>query len=135
MKVFWDTNLFIYLIEKHPDWHLKVLARFERHQQQNEQVITSTLTLGELMTQPIRKGQSHLALQYVEILTHGNIGLVSFDAAASERYAQIRATTSLRQPGAIQLACAAAAGARLFVTNNQRLWGMRFAELVTIEGP
>ena len=47
MRVFWDTNLSIYLIEQHPSFHPKVLALYDRHRASGEEITTSTLTLGE----------------------------------------------------------------------------------------
>jgi len=49
MRVFWDTNLFIYLIERHPTFYPKVLALHQKHRDQGDELVTSTLTLGELL--------------------------------------------------------------------------------------
>lgn len=93
------------------------------------------LTLGELLSQPYRTGRREQAEQYVELLTKTErLQLVTFDRLAAEHYANIRATTSLRQPDAIQLACAASAGATTFITNDQRLWDLKVAGIDTICG-
>lgn len=134
MKVFWDTNLFIYLIEQHQAFYPKVIALYKRHRDQNDTIVTSTLTLGELLAQPLRNGQPGLAPKYVSLLTTPAIGLVPFDQSAAEYYARIRAETSLRQPDAIQLACSAACGATIFITNDQRLWGLTVPGIETICG-
>jgi predicted nucleic acid-binding protein len=47
--------------------------------------------------------------------------IVPFDENAAPRYADIRADRTIRPPDAIQLACAAAAGVDLFITNDDRL--------------
>lgn len=135
MKVFWDTNLFIYLIERHPEFEPKVRVLLNWHRQQGDQIVTSALTLGELLAQPLRRGRADLAQRYTELLTASDgVTLVSFDRHAAATYAEIRASTSVRQPDAIQLACAVAAGAARFVTNDQRLWGLTIPNIQTIGG-
>jgi predicted nucleic acid-binding protein len=47
--------------------------------------------------------------------------LVPFDESAALHFADIRADRTIRPPDAIQLACAAAAGVDIFVTNDARL--------------
>ena len=49
--------------------------------------------------------------------------LLTFDANAAKIYARLRCDRSLRAPDAIQLACAAATGVDLFITNDARLQG------------
>ena len=135
MKTFWDTNVFIYLIEEHPTYLPRVLALYERHLASGDTLITSILTLGELLVVPLRLGNREKVEQYVDLLTDGErIQLVVFDRIAAEHYAKIRAFTTIRQPDAIQLACAASAGATTFITNDQRLWDLKVAGIDTICG-
>jgi len=135
LKTFWDTNVFIYLIEEHPIFLPRVLARYERHLADGDILVTSTLTLGELLVLPLRHGNRKLVEQYVELLTVGErFQLTVFDRIAAEHYAKIRASTSVPQPDAIQLACSAAAKATTFITNDQRLWDLKVAGIDTICG-
>ncbi|MFH0983566.1 MAG: PIN domain-containing protein [Planctomycetota bacterium] len=135
MKVFWDTNLFIYLIEEHPTFHPRILSLYQEYRAQGHRIVTSTLTLGELLAQPLRHGRHDLVDRYVALLTAGtSIELVTFDRAAAHHYAAIRAAISVRQPDAIQLACAVAGGATVFLTNDQRLWGVTVPGLESIRG-
>lgn len=133
MKVFWDTNLFIYLIEQHPHFRSKVLSLYQHHRDHGDRLVTSTLTLGELLAQPLRRGRHDLAQRYTELLTGGaTVELIPFDQSAADHYGRIRAATPLRQPDAIQLACAAEAAT--FITNDQRLWGLTVPGIETIRG-
>lgn len=135
MNVFWDTNLFIYLIERHPDYYPKVLSLYESHIAARDKVLTSTLTLGELLAQPLRHGRRELAAQYTSLLTSTpGVELIPFDTRAAGLYGEIRATTTLRQPDAMQLACAIAGGAGVFVTNDQSLWRLTVPGLQEIRG-
>lgn len=54
MRVLGDTNLFIYLIERHPIFHPKVDSLYREHRKSGDEIITSALTLGELLAQPLR---------------------------------------------------------------------------------
>lgn len=51
--------------------------------------------------------------------------VVPFAAPAARAYARLRRDRGLRAPDAIQLACAAAAGCDLFITNDRRLQSRR----------
>ena len=134
MKFFWDTNLFIYLIERHPEFSPKVVRLYRDHVAKGASVVTSTLTLGELIAQPLRRGREDMAQRYTELLTAGRTELVDFTRTAAEHYARIRAATSVRQPDAIQLACAVVAEAATFVTNDKRLWGLSVPGIESIRG-
>ncbi len=119
-RVFWDTNLFIYLIEDFGELSERVAQLRERMLVRGDQLLTSTLTLGEVLAKPIEKRDEGLARQYEAALVRGAV-LVSLDEAAGRRYARIRADRTIRPPDAIQLACAAEARSDLFITNDDRL--------------
>jgi predicted nucleic acid-binding protein len=119
MRVFWDTNLFIYLWENSPmRTRMGVLVTWQNSRQ--AEVVTSTLTSGEVLVQPMRKGRDDLVVQYTAAFAH--MHLIEFDRAAAFRFAQLRSTyTTLAPPDAVQLACASMAGVDLFLTNDRRL--------------
>lgn len=135
MRVFWDTNPFICLIEQHPVFHDKVEALYREHRRSGDEIITSSLTLGELLAQPLRHGRSDLVQRYTDLLTSSAaVMLVPFDQAAAEQYAAIRAKGSVRQPDAIQLACALANQTDVFVTNDSKLWDVMVPRPMTVRG-
>lgn len=119
-RVFWDTNLFIYLIEDAGTLSERVAQLRERMLARGDQLYTSSLTLGEVLVKPREAGDQALERQYEAALTVG-ARVVPFDVAAARRYAGIRLDRSIRAPDAIQLACAAEAGVDLFITNDERL--------------
>jgi predicted nucleic acid-binding protein len=87
-----------------------------------DQLLTSTLTLGEVLVKPIERGDTALYRAFVNAITH-SAAVVAFDVQAARNYAVLRQDRFLRAPDAIQLACAAAANTDLFVTNDHRLQG------------
>jgi predicted nucleic acid-binding protein len=119
-RVFWDTNLFIYLIEDAGTLSKRVVELRERMLTRGDQLATSAFTLGELLVKPIERGREDLAHAYREALS-SLAELIPFDVRAAVAYARIRQDRTLRPPDAIQLACAAAATVDLFITNDNRL--------------
>ena len=119
-RIFWDTNLFIYLIEDYGERSERVVNLRERMLERGDQLVTSTLTLGEVLVRPLEAGRDDLREGYERALTAGAV-LLPFDRPAARCYAQIRRDRSIRPPDAIQLACAAAGEVDLFVTNDDRL--------------
>ena len=119
-RIFWDTNLFIYLLEAFAGLSERVIELRRRMIDRGDQLYTSTLTLGEVLVKPVEAGDAELQRRYEELLTAGAT-IVPFDRNAARRYAVIRGDRSIRPPDAIQLACAAEAGVDLFVTNDDRL--------------
>jgi predicted nucleic acid-binding protein len=121
-RVFWDTNLFIYLLENYGPLTKSTESLRRKLQARGDELLTSTLTLGELLVKPMREGRGELCRQYEQLLAASAV-LLPLDVAAARVYAGLRADRSLSAPDAVQLACAATAGVDLFVTNDARLQG------------
>ena len=119
-RVFWDTNLFVYLIEGTGARAESVAALRQRMIERGDELLTSALTLGELLVKPVETGDDELRDHYARTLEE-SVTVLPFDAGAAPRFAAIRGDRSIRAPDAIQLACAAAAGTDLFITNDDRL--------------
>jgi predicted nucleic acid-binding protein len=121
-RVFWDTNLFIYLVEGGGPRADRVAEIRRRMLDRGDQLYTSTLTLGEVLVKPAEVGDEGLQRSYEEAITEGAV-LVPFDRVAARLYAGIRRDRTIRPPDAIQLACAAQVRVDLFITNDERLSG------------
>jgi predicted nucleic acid-binding protein len=119
-RIFWDTNLFIYLLEDVGGLSQRVATLRETMLERGDQLVTSALTLGEMLVKPVEHGREDLRLAYQEALTSAAT-IVPFDQEAALAYARIRKDRSIRPPDAIQLACAAHARVDLFITNDDRL--------------
>ena len=118
-RVFWDTNLFVYLMEGHGRAK-QVVALRQRMMERDDELLTSALTLGEVLVKPMEAGDQELRQRYENVITAGAV-VLPFDARAAPRFAEIRRDRSIRAPDAIQLACASTAGVDLFITNDDRL--------------
>ena len=131
-RVFWDTNLFIYLFEDYGDLSERVADIRARMLERRDELFTSTLTLGEILVKPAEAGNVRLTSQYEDaIVTSATLIPLSRDAA--RLYADIRRDRSIRAPDAIQLACAASERMDLFVTNDDRLAGKTVAGIHFIQ--
>ena len=119
-RVFWDTNLFIYLFEGQGDRADRVATLRRRMVERGDQLYSSTLTLGEVLVKPLEQGDEALSRRYDEALSR-HIVLIPFSQDAARIYAGLRRQRTLRAPDAIQLACAAQARVDLFITNDDRL--------------
>ncbi len=119
-RIFWDTNLFVYLFENGHERSERVAALRQRMLERNDQLVTSTLTLGEVLVKPLERADEALREQY-ERSFERTVLLVPFDRDAARLYAQIRQNRAIRAPDAVQLACAGVARVDLFITNDDRL--------------
>jgi len=119
-RIFWDTTLFIYLIEDYADSSERVARLRKRMMERNDDLYASALTLGEILVKPLEANDEVLARRYEAALRQG-AEIIPFDVEAARLYAGIRNDRTIRPPDAIQLACAAQARVDLFITNDDRL--------------
>lgn len=117
-----DTAPLIYFIEADLVRLPIVRPLFEALDRGDINAVTSTITLLEVLVQPLRRGDDRLAQQYRAILFNA-AGLTTYpvSVAVSEEAARLRAAHNLRTPDAIQMATALLGGATHFVTNDVRL--------------
>ncbi len=119
-KIFFDTNIFIYMFEGIEPTRSQTLTIRKRMLDRGDRIVTSAMTLGEVLVRPTKLGQTSLIEQYDHAI-RSTAQVVSFDPSVAWRYASLRATHKLRSADAIQLACAAHYGVDLFITNDAHL--------------
>jgi predicted nucleic acid-binding protein len=119
-RVFWDTNIFIYFFEDHGRRGKAARGLRESMLKRRDQLMTSAMTVGEILVKPRERGDLKLCKEYEDAITAAAL-VLPFDLAAARTFSILRLNRWLRGPDAIQLACAAAAGADLFITNDERL--------------
>jgi len=120
-RIYWDTMLFIYWLEDHPEFAKRVGAIHSRMEQRGDELITGTFTFGEVLAGVYRKGGPQLADESRRMLRSVVAEVVPFTVETADRYARIRANPGITPADAIHLASAAEAGADLFLTNDKRL--------------
>jgi len=125
-RVFWDTNVYIYLLEDFGRLSEMAITLRSKMLRRGDQLLTSSLTLGEILVKPTAEGDTELCRRYVQRISESSV-VIPFDGEAAKRYAVLRCDRTLRSPDAIQLACAGVARVDLFVTNDARLHGKQVA--------
>ncbi|MGJ3242377.1 MAG: type II toxin-antitoxin system VapC family toxin [Opitutales bacterium] len=134
MKVFWDSNLFIYLWEGTPVRRRQIDALRAFHDKQGQWVTTSTLTVAEVLVGPLKRGSRDTARRYLETLN--KLAPLPFGIQAASRFARLRAVNpALKPPDAVQLASALAGGCTGFITNDRRLADLRDTGSLRIDTP
>lgn len=125
-RVFWDSNLFIYLFEQNAQFSAGVRALLGRMEARGDQLFTSTLTVGEVLAKPSEMGDAARCAAYEKAIQQAAV-ILPFDLPAARQFAKLRGSRGLkvRPPDAMQLACAGTAGMDLFLTNDARLHGMQ----------
>jgi predicted nucleic acid-binding protein len=119
-RIFWDTNLFIYLLEPKEEFSILTKELRTKMLRRGDQLLTSTITLGEVLVKPRQAGDMERCRKYEQAISSAAT-LIPFDVQAARHYAAIKSSRSVQAPDAIQLSCAASAGVDLFITNDNRL--------------
>lgn len=119
--MYFDSMLFVYYIEGHPEFGPPVKRIYERMLARQDILCTSILTIGELLTGPEKSGELDTAAAIWQLVRPPHVELIPFDTNTVARYAKIRAQNNVKPADAIHLACAATAHVNLFLTNDQRL--------------
>lgn len=123
-RIYWDTMLFVYLLESHPEHGPRVRKIRTAMLERGDTLLTSVFTIGEVLTGPYKKGALDVAAQIREVLRPPQIELIPFLADTAESYARIRGAHRVSPADAIHLASASHHGVNLFLTNDHRLHGL-----------
>ena len=117
-----DTTPLIYFIEENSTYLELVSPFFEAIDQGEVSVVTSIVTLLEVLVHPFKHGDAALVQQYRDILLNSQgLTTIPLSQDIAEEAARIRATHNIRTPDAIQMATASYMGASHFLTNDARL--------------
>jgi predicted nucleic acid-binding protein len=128
-----DTAPLIYFVEQNTEYVELVRLFFEAFDRGDLHVVTSTVTLAEVLAQPLRFGNNELARRYRTILLWApGLDMVELSPVIAERTALLRSQYNLQTLDAIQLATALEQGASAFLTNDTRLPKLPNLNIVTL---
>ena len=118
-----DTALLVCLIEEHPRFLAPVRALFARAEAGEIDIVTSALTVLEVLVVPLRAGDHALAARYDALLTRSRgVRVVDLTRDQLRTAARLRAQCgTLRAPDALQLAAAVGARCTSFITTDRRM--------------
>lgn len=123
-RVYWDTMVFIYFLEGHPDFGPRIQNLHKTMLRRGDRLCTSVFTIGEVLIGPRKRNDVEGLRSLKEFFSSSEVEILPFDVGAADRFSIIRATMRVTAPDGIHLATAAAAGVDLFVTNDERLLGL-----------
>lgn len=113
-----DSAIFIYFAEAHPHYFECTEIMFARLDRRGFLGFTSTVTLTEVLTKPLKTSDRDAQRAYRHLLRTRHLKVVNVNSRIAERAAQLRATYNLKTPDAIQIATALESRCDAFLTND-----------------
>jgi len=133
-KIGIDSMLFIYLFENNPDFSdicASILRGIEKGEQEG---ITSTITLLEILVKPKMDGNQAAINDYKDILTNfPNLKITDVNSEIADIASTLRARYSIKTPDSIQVATSIKEECSLFITNDFALKKIEEIEVVTLK--
>lgn len=120
-RIYWDTMLFIYLLEDHPTFSPRTQQLLDRAYHRGDSLFTSYLALGEVMAGAEKSPYPQKTLAMRETIEEMGFSCLPFDGGAVAPFIFLRAKQKLKIADSIHLACAASAGIDLFLTGDKQL--------------
>jgi predicted nucleic acid-binding protein len=130
-RVYFDANIFIYLMEGYAAFGPALEEIHESLSRRETEVVTSELTLFEVLIAPFRAGDAKLAHAYREFIADsGAFTLVPTTRETYVTASLYRAQIFLPPPDAIHVATAVLSGCELVVSNDRSLKTPKGLELL-----
>ena len=117
-RVYWDSMLFIYLLEANPVFGARVQRLHEGMLRRGDILCTSIFAVGEVLTGPRKRNDVAGVRGLKKFFSSKDVEILPFTIEAADRYSMIRAEARVSQADGIHLATAAEAGVDLFITND-----------------
>ena len=132
-RAYFDSNIFIYLIEGFRELEPKLLELRDSIALAESEVVTSELTLCEVLVAPFRNNDSALVARYRQFIEVS--GAFSVQAASRETYVRAslyRAQSGMKTPEAIHMATAVETNCQVFVTNDAKIKAPRNIQILSL---
>ena len=128
-----DTSPLIFFIEEHATYGPLLDPFFESVSRGEITLITSAVTLLEVLVHPIRHDDEPLAQSYNDILLSSpNISTLPVTPLTAQVAAEFRAEGKLKTPDAIHLATAVTHSANAFLTNDRDFGSRQSIEILKL---
>jgi len=132
-RIAFDSDVLIYLLERDDARAEAVAAVIDGLVAEGSTGVLSTVGIGEVLAGPARKDDAIGFEMLAAALRELGFDNPVLDTAAAEDAAWISGRTGARLPDAIHLACARAAGATAFLTNDRRIRSRPTLEVVYLD--
>ncbi len=118
-SVYLDENGFIYSIERIDPYRILLDTLWQTVSNRQITVVTSELTLLEVLVKPLKVGDATTATLFRTVLLHTpEVRMLPITQPVLEEAAKLRATPGLRTPDAIHMATTLLHSCALMVTND-----------------
>ncbi|HCE45366.1 MAG TPA: PIN domain nuclease [Lentisphaeria bacterium] len=132
--MFIDTSPVIYFFEENDKYVIRLGKLFDSIYANDVQIVTSMITYIELISYPVRLGNTQLAAKYREYLTNSEaISMYPLNITASEAAVKYRVNYGLKTPDAIQLGIAECCGADFVLTNDSSWKRVKELNVITMD--
>ncbi len=117
-----DSPAIIYYVEENPTFLPMVRPFFEAVRRGEISVITSAITMTEVLVHPLKRGKTSLVDEFRNLfLNVRHVQTISVSPEIAEVAAKLRADHGIRTPDAIHAATAIQCNADFFLTNDDQL--------------
>ncbi len=117
--VYLDANCFVYSIERIDPFRSVLDTLWLTVSAGHVKVVTSELTLLEVLVKPLKVGDATTATLFRTVLKHTpDVQMLPITQSVLEAAANLRATLGLKTPAALHVATALLNSSMLFVTND-----------------
>ncbi|HEX6779931.1 MAG TPA: PIN domain-containing protein [Ktedonobacterales bacterium] len=118
-SIYLDANCIIYSMERIEPYRMALQPLWEKVNTRALTIITSELTLLEVLVGPLKTGNKGLEGDFRVLLQRSpDVSMIAITQGVLERAANLRAMVGLKTPDAIHAATALVAGCALLVTND-----------------
>ncbi len=129
-----DTSPFIYFLEKKEAYLDFLQAFFTSCSKGDFEIVTSSITLTEILVNPYKNKKEDIADTYMEILDNSKgLSIVNIDVSISKLAAKLRSDYSIRTPDALQISAAINSDADYFLTNDKKLKKVNAIKVLILE--
>ncbi len=115
-RIFWDTMLFIYLLEGNPQFAPRVQELLDRSFNRGDILLTSYLALGEVLVGA--RGDKNKMYMIRQTIEDFGFQFLPFENSAVPNFSHIRFAHRLKPADSMNLAAASAAKVDMFLTND-----------------
>ncbi len=129
-----DTSPFIYFLEKKETYLVFLKDFFRLCSEGAFEIVTSSITLAEILVNPYKNKNEDIAESYLEILENSKgLRIINIDIPISKQAAKLRSNYSIRTPDALQISAAINSNADYFLTNDKDLKKIKEIEVLFLE--
>ncbi|MGC1310222.1 MAG: type II toxin-antitoxin system VapC family toxin [Phormidesmis sp.] len=120
-RIYLDANIWIYALEAVSEYSQMLAPLFEAADTGSITLVTSELSLAEILVKPIKQANVLEQALYSEaIISNDSLTVVPVDRSVLIRAARTRASTKLKLPDAIHAASAIENACTTFLTNDKQ---------------